>query len=259
MPAKIKVDNLVKVYPTAGNPDGLLALSNANFEVNDQEFVCILGPSGCGKSTILNIVSGLDASFKGDVLINGTSIRSNVYRKPRMGYVFQEPRLLPWLTVEKNIYFALKCDGIPESRWKKAASEALELVGLTGFERSYPHQLSGGMQQRASIARSFAVDPDILLMDEPFSALDEITARNLRKNLLSIWNKMRKTIMFVTHNAFEATFLADRILLMTRRPGKVYEEVSVGLSRPRAYDDLGLFELNTKIVKNFLHHIGEEL
>lgn len=259
MTTKIAIRNLVKIYQSNIHPDGLLAVSDANFEVHDQEFVCILGPSGCGKSTILNIVSGLDTAFGGDVLINNQSIRSTGYRWPRIGYVFQEPRLLPWLTVEKNIFFALKCEGIPESQWKKAACDALELVGLGGFERSYPHQLSGGMQQRASIARSFAVDPDILLMDEPFSALDEITARNLRKNLLSIWDKMRKTIVFVTHNAFEATFLADRILLMTRRPGKVYEEVKVGLPRPRAYDDVALFELNTKIVRTFLTNIGEEL
>lgn len=258
MAAKIKIQNLTKVYPTNTENEGLLAVSDATFEVEDQEFVCILGPSGCGKSTMLNVIAGLDTSYGGDVMINSCSIRDTSYCKPRIGYVFQEPRLLPWLTVEKNIHFALESEGIPKEQWDRATNAALDLVGLTGFGRSYPHQLSGGMQQRASIARSFAVDPDILLMDEPFSALDEITARNLRKNLLQIWEKTRKTIMFVTHNAFEATFLADRIVLMTKRPGRVYEEVKVGLPRPRQYDDVGLFELNTKIVRNFLHQIGEE-
>lgn len=258
MAAKIKIEHLTKVYPTGSEGGWLLAIKDATFDVEDEEFVCILGPSGCGKSTMLNVIAGLDTSYGGDVIINGRSIGDPNYRKPRIGYVFQEPRLLPWLTVQKNVHFALECDGIPKDKWDRATAAALDLVGLTGFEHSYPHQLSGGMQQRASIARSFAVGPDILLMDEPFSALDEITARNLRKNLLEIWERTRKTILFVTHNAFEATFLADRIVLMTKRPGKVYEEVKVGVPRPRQYDDVALFELNTKIVKNFLHQIGEE-
>jgi NitT/TauT family transport system ATP-binding protein len=254
--AQIEIANLDKVYHSQVHTTGLRALERVSFDVADREFVCILGPSGCGKSTILNVLSGLDNVYQGDIRVDGRPLGGS--HGVRMAYVFQEPRLLPWLTIDDNLRFALECEGIPRAEWDGRLARYLELVGLAGFERAYPHQLSGGMQQRASIARSFAVEPDVLLMDEPFSGLDEITARRLRKELLRIWSATQKTILFVTHNCFEATFLADRILLMTSRPGRVYEEVAVELPRPRDYDDPHLFAVNAGIVRNFLKTIGEE-
>jgi NitT/TauT family transport system ATP-binding protein len=255
--ATIEIANLDKVYHSQAHSSGLRALERVTFSVADKEFVCILGPSGCGKSTILNILSGLDNAFQGDIRVDGHTLNGGGHGV-RMAYVFQEPRLLPWLTVADNLRFALECEGIPRSEWEGQIARYLGLVGLIGFEQSYPHQLSGGMQQRASIARSFAVEPDVLLMDEPFSGLDEITARRLRKELLTIWNATHKTILFVTHNCFEATFLADRMLLMTARPGRIYDEVVVELPRPRDYDDPHLFAVSAGIVRTFLKTIGEE-
>lgn len=256
---KIEIHNLRKTYPARGKQSPLLAVDGADFVVNDEEFVCILGPSGCGKSTILNILGGLDPSFSGDIQIEGTPLASGQRHGRRVGYVFQEPRLLPWLTVEKNIEFAMDSAGMPRNTWAATTRRVLATVGLAGFEGVHPHQLSGGMQQRAAIARAFAVEPEILLMDEPFSALDEITARGLRKSLLRIWRENRKTVIFVTHNCFEATFLADRILLMSKRPGRVYNEIKIEVPRPRDYDDPRLFELSSSIVKTFLRDIGEEM
>lgn len=256
--AKISLRELRRTFRTRENPEGLLALAEFTTDIEKGEFVCILGPSGCGKTTVLNILGSLDAEYEGQILIDGRRVKRGGENDLRVAYVFQEPRLLPWLTVEGNICFVLDSQGVPKSARNEIVDRSLALVGLKGFERSYPHQLSGGMQQRTSIARSFAVDPEILLMDEPFSGLDEITARKLRKELLDIWQTTRKTILFVTHNSFEASFLADRIVLLTKRPGKVYKEVSVDLPRPREYDDLKLFEFNRNIVRDLLRHIGEE-
>jgi NitT/TauT family transport system ATP-binding protein len=248
---RIVVRDLVKVYGSSSG-DRLVALDHANLQVGENEFVCILGPSGCGKSTILNILSQLDTDFTGQVEV------ARADRSATIGYIFQEPRLLPWLTVEQNIQFALKSVGAPRAEWSERIGRYLGLVELTGFEHRYPHELSGGMQQRAAIARALAVDPPLLLMDEPFSGLDEITARSLRKLLLELWEYTHKTVLFVTHNCFEATFLADRILLMTRRPGRVYDEVRVDLPRPRDYDDPAVFAFSASIVKEFLSTIGAE-
>ncbi len=234
-----------------------MALAGVNTDIKDREFVCILGPSGCGKSTVLNILGGLDDDYEGQILMDGQPMTKGSKDGLRVGYIFQEPRLLPWLTVMGNICFALAAQGIPKDAWNDILDRNIALVGLKGFEKSYPHQLSGGMQQRTSIARSFAIDPEILLMDEPFSGLDEMTARRLRKELLGIWQATQKTILFVTHNSFEASFLSDRIVMMTKRPGRVYKEVPVPLPRPRDYDDPKLFEFNREIVRDFLHHMGE--
>jgi NitT/TauT family transport system ATP-binding protein len=248
---RIVIQNLVKVYGGGARAE-LLAVDNANLAVGANEFVCILGPSGCGKSTILNILSGLDTAYTGRAEVVGGE------HALRIGYVFQDPRLLPWLTVEDNIHHALKWVGIPRESWSQRSGRQLELVGLEGFRRHYPHELSGGMQQRASIARALAIEPDVLLMDEPFSGLDELTARSLRQLLLELWLQTQKTVLFVTHNCFEATFLADRIVLMTRRPGRVYGEVPVTLPRPRDYDDPAVFAVSAGIVKDFLATIGAE-
>jgi NitT/TauT family transport system ATP-binding protein len=231
-----------------------MALQDVTFEVAENEFLCILGPSGCGKSTILNILSGLEPVTAGSVTIHGHNRSS----QPLIGYIFQEPRLLPWLTARENIKFAVDQLRLPLIESEARIRENLDLVGLSKFSSTYPHELSGGMQQRVAIARAFAVDPHILLMDEPFSSLDEITARSMRKLLLGLWEHHKKTIMFVTHNMFEAAFLSDRILLMTRHPGTIYKVITAGLPRPRDYEDPYIFAASTNIARDFLREIGDE-
>jgi NitT/TauT family transport system ATP-binding protein len=233
----------------------LVALERATLRVEPEEFLCILGPSGCGKSTILNILSGLERATAGEVVVARGAQGAG---GPFLAYVFQEPRLLPWCTVSQNLQFALQTLGLSRGEVERRVAESLALVQLAGFEQAFPHQLSGGMQQRVAIARALCVDPLVLLMDEPFSGLDEITARSMRKLLLEIWERRKKTVLFVTHNCFEATFLADRIVLMTQRPGRVYREVRVDLPRPRDYDDPAVFTFSSAVVKDFLRQIGVE-
>jgi NitT/TauT family transport system ATP-binding protein len=226
----IDVQGVSKRFHSRAHRDGLTVLDDVSFAVEDREFVCLLGRSGSGKSTLLNLISGLDREYGGAVAFGGPA---------RIGYVFQEPRLLPWLTVRDNLLFARAAH----------ADEWIERVGLGGFERAYPHELSGGMQQRASIARAFAIDPDVLLMDEPFSGLDEFTGRGMRELLLELWRDTRKTVLFVTHHCFEACYLADRILVLGERPGRAIEEERVGLPRPRDYDSTELFELSVRVTR----------
>lgn len=253
MAGVVELRNVRKAFTTQGTL--LVALDQATLSVRENEFLCILGPSGCGKSTILNILSGLEQPTGGEVLTARSTTPSD---SPFLAYVFQEPRLLPWCTVSQNLEFALQTLRLGQAEVRQRVADSLELVKLAGFEHAYPHQLSGGMQQRVAIARALCVDPRVLLMDEPFSGLDEITARSMRKLLLELWEKRRKTVLFVTHNCFEATFLADRIVLMTRRPGRVYREVPIPLPRPRDYDDPAVAALSSSIVKDFLRQIGEE-
>jgi ABC-type nitrate/sulfonate/bicarbonate transport system ATPase subunit len=235
------------------------ALDDASFKVQSGEFVCILGPSGCGKSTLLNILSGLDEQYEGAAVIHGQPIGRKHAKSSRTAYVFQEPRLMPWRTVRANIEFALSTSGFVRSEWQERIDRCLGLVELSHVGHFYPQQLSGGMQQRASIARAFAIEPDVLLMDEPFSALDELTARRLRQQLLTVWAKFRSTVLFVTHNAFEATFLSDRILMMTQGPGARFcDEIDLShLMRPRAYEDAAVFESSRKVVERLVSHLGE--
>jgi ABC-type nitrate/sulfonate/bicarbonate transport system ATPase subunit len=256
--ASIEITNVTKVFRAKGSQSGLKALDRATFTVGSGEFVCILGPSGCGKSTLLNILSGLDDQYEGLASILGRPVSEQIARGVRIAYVFQEPRLLPWRTVRANIEFALGTADFPTSQWKERIDRVLALVELSDFGDFYPLQLSGGMQQRASIARAFAIEPEVLLMDEPFSALDELTARRLRQQLLTIWHNFRSTVLFVTHNAFEATFLSDRILMMTKGPGgRFCDEVDLkGLERPRAYEDIRVFEASKKVVERLIGHIG---
>ncbi len=249
----IEVNKLSKLFEQ--NNIELQALVDASFKICSGEFVCLLGPSGCGKSTILNIIAQLDKNYQGSVEVLGKPLgHANI----KVGYVFQEPRLLPWLTVEENLIFAMKYAGIAKQDMPKIIKTNLELVGLLGFEKSYAHQLSGGMQQRVSIARAFSTNPDVLLMDEPFSGLDEITARTLRKELVRIWEQTGKSILFVTHNWSEATFLSDRILMMCKRPGRIIREFIVPIKRPRDYEDPELFAFSSFVVKEFLSTIGEQ-
>ena len=261
--ASIEISNVTKTYPPRGTSAGWKALDRATFSVSPGEFVCILGPSGCGKSTLLNILSGLDDQYEGLAAIHGRSVGQSGVKEPSIGsriaYVFQEPRLMPWRTVRANIEFALAASNFKPSEWKERIDNCLALVELSQFSEFYPLQLSGGMQQRAAIARAFSIEPDVLLMDEPFSALDELTARRLRQQLLTIWEKFRSTVLFVTHNAFEATFLSDRILMMTKGPGgKFCDEVELSdLSRPRSYEDVRVFEKSRFVVERLVSHIGQ--
>jgi NitT/TauT family transport system ATP-binding protein len=254
----IKLTNVTKVFPRKGRSAEWKALDSASLSTEPGEFVCILGPSGCGKSTLLNILSGLDDQYEGEAEIFGEPVSAQLERGIRIAYVFQEPRLMPWRTVRSNIEFALQAAGFAQPEWRERVDRVLALVELSKFAEFYPLQLSGGMQQRAAIARAFAVDPEVLLMDEPFSALDELTARRLRQQLLTIWGEFRSTVLFVTHNAFEATFLADRILMMTRGPGARFcDEIELSeLERPRSYEDVRIFEKSRTVVQRLVGHIG---
>jgi NitT/TauT family transport system ATP-binding protein len=221
-------------------------LKDLDLAVGAGEFLCILGPSGCGKSTLLNVLAGLDNVYEGQVCVSGG----------RVGYLFQEPRLLPWLTADENLDFALTSCQVPTSRWSELKSHYLAMTGLSEYRDYYPNQISGGMAQRLALVRALCVEPAILLMDEPFSGLDEITARRLRSDLLSIWEETRKTIVFVTHNAYEACFLADRILVML--DGAFRHEKRVPIPRPRSYDDLAIFELSRDVIEAFGDGIDRE-
>ncbi len=208
----------------------LLALDQVDLTVDEGEFVSVVGPSGCGKTTFLNIVDGLLKATAGHISLNGTVIdKPDVNR----AMVFQDPSLLPWRTVLKNVIYGLECQGRADAEREGQARRLIKLVGLAGFEQHYPHELSGGMQQRVNLARALAVDPEILLTDEPFAALDAQTREFMQVELLRIWSETRKTVLFVTHQINEAVFLSDRVIVFTARPGRVKESVPIDLPRPR--------------------------
>ena len=211
------------------------ALRDVSLTVEAEEFVALLGPSGCGKSTLLNMVAGLLAPSGGAIHFEGVEAPG----RPLTAMVFQEFALFPWRTVRANVEFGLEELGIPAGARGRRARELIELTGLAGFEAKYPHQLSGGMRQRVGIARALAVDPSVLLMDEPFSALDAQTRQLMQEELLAIWERTRKTILYVTHNIQEACYMADRVVVLSRRPGRVLADVPVGLARPRTEAMLG--------------------
>ena len=241
----IEVASLRKSY-TNGDGSSRAVLKALDLTVAAGEFLCILGASGCGKSTLLNVLAGLDKAYEGRVSVKGG----------RVAYLFQEPRLLPWLTAEGNLDFALSSCRVPTSRWEELKSRYLALAGLSVNRDYYPHQLSGGMAQRLALVRALCVEPGVLLMDEPFSGLDEITAQRMRADLLKIWRETRKTIVFVTHNAYEACFLADRILVMS--DGVFRHEIRVPIARPRSYDDPAIFELSRNVIRAFGEEINRE-
>ena len=208
------------------------ALLPVDFDVKENDFVTILGPSGCGKSTMLRIVAGLDHQTSGRVLLDGRPVEGPGADR---GMVFQSYTLFPWLTIEQNIRFGLRERGMPESQQKERAQYFIAKVGLRGFEQHFPKQLSGGMQQRTAIARALANDPKILLMDEPFGALDNQTRVLMQELLLGIWEAERKTVMFVTHDIDEAIFMANRVAVFSARPGRIKSEIAVNLPHPRHY------------------------
>lgn len=220
-----------KAYGAA--PDPLHALDDISFEIERGEFVCMVGPSGGGKSTLLRIIAGLLRPSAGEIELDGQPI---VEPSPRVGIVFQNINLMPWRTVIDNVALPLELVGQEQTQRHETAREFIDLVGLSGFEGHYPHQLSGGMQQRAAIARTLAHDPEILLLDEPFGALDAITREHLNRELLRIREAQQQTIFMVTHAINEAVFLADRVLVLSDRPGAIKREISVDLPKPRRED-----------------------
>jgi ABC-type nitrate/sulfonate/bicarbonate transport system ATPase subunit len=239
-PPKILVSDLGKVFPD-GRGGERVVLDHVSFAITDGTFICAVGPSGCGKSTLLNILAGLIKPSRGCVQFADDG-RSGARK---IAYVFQQPRLLNWLTARQNIEFALQATGVPRAEWRKRSADGLRLVGLEQFEDRFPLQLSGGQQQRVSIARALATDPDLILMDEPFSHLDEITAAKLRRELMAIWTKIRCTIVFVTHSIPEAVYLADTILVLGR--GQLVEEFVVEAEKPRVEGSDRMFEIEREL------------
>jgi NitT/TauT family transport system ATP-binding protein len=225
---RVAVERLTKTYRDRRGGE-LTALDDVSLAAEPEEFLAILGPSGCGKSTLLNAIAGLLPATAGGVFFEGAR-RPN---QPLTATVFQEFALFPWRTVQGNVEFGLEELGLPAGERALRARRQIELAGLAGFEDRYPHQLSGGMRQRVGIARALAVDPAVLLMDEPFSALDAQTRTLMMEELLGIWERTRKTIVYVTHNIQEAVFMADRVLVLSRRPARVLASVPVPLGRPR--------------------------
>ncbi|HYK16060.1 MAG TPA: ABC transporter ATP-binding protein [Burkholderiales bacterium] len=227
--ASIEAHNVCKTY--ASRDGDVVALDKVSLKVTDSEFVSILGPSGCGKSTLLRILDGLAKADSGTLLMDGRPIERPTQER---GFVFQSFNLFPWRTVRGNIEFGMEIKGVPKSERHGVAQRLVELVGLAGFERKYPHELSGGMQQRVGIARALAIDPAVLLMDEPFGALDAQTREDMQDELLRVWAAARKTVLFVTHSIEEAIYLSDRVLIMTPRPGRILADLVIPFSRPRS-------------------------
>lgn len=228
----IDARNIRLVYGQVGAARSVEALQDVSFSVGQQQFVSIIGPSGCGKSTLLKLVAGLLPPTGGQILINGQT-PDQARRARSASFVFQTPVLFPWRTVIENVALLLEVEGRSRQERLAIAREFLELVGLRGFEQHLPRQLSGGMQQRVSIARALSMDPSLLLMDEPFGALDAITRDKMAVELLRIWGKRQKTVLFVTHSISEAILLADRVIAMSPRPGRILADIQVDLPRPR--------------------------
>jgi NitT/TauT family transport system ATP-binding protein len=234
-PQRLAVD-VRDVSLTFETADGKVdALSNVSLQIADGEFVSFIGPSGCGKTTMLRLIADLQQPTAGTLLVNGTSAEQARLER-RYGYVFQAPALFPWRTIEKNLKLPLEIMGFSESEQRQRAARYLALVNLTGFERKFPWQLSGGMQQRVSIARALSFDPALLLMDEPFGALDEIVRDHLNEQLLQLWDKTGKTVLFVTHSIPEAVFLSTKIVVMSPRPGRIIDIIECNFPRERTLE-----------------------
>ena len=249
----------IQVTYGLGSAQAVQALAPVDLEVADGSFVSLVGPSGCGKSTLLKVLADLMPPTQGQVLIDGMP-PSALRQAGRIGLVFQQANLMPWLTVEKNVKLlkelvqaksknAISLPQVQNLQTVQSVEQLLEVVGLNGFERKLPHQLSGGMQQRAALARALALDPSILLMDEPFAALDEITRDRMAFELMRIWQQYRKTVIFVTHSLAEAVFLSDQVVLMSARPGRIHKIYDIDLPRPRTED--------TRLSDDFIRLVGE--
>ena len=225
----VDMRGVTKVYES-----GVVALGPIDLEVRKGEFVSLLGPSGCGKSTALRLIAGLIAPTSGTVRVSRPAAKTSGPHP--VGFVFQEPTLMPWTSVRENVRLPLKLAHVPASESDARIDEALAQMGLVEFAEAYPRELSGGMKMRASLARALVTDPDILLMDEPFAALDEITRFRLNNDLLALWRNLRKTVIFVTHSVFESVYLSQRVLVMTSRPGHIACEIAIATAEPRGED-----------------------
>jgi len=248
--AYVRVDNAVKYFAREAG-EAMLVLGQVTFDTQENGTTCLLGPSGCGKSTLLNAISGLETLDQGRVDI--LSHRSSGAHAPRIGYVFQDPRLLNWKRVEGNLIFALKGMRVPESQWEERIQEYLTLVDLIEFRRQYPLYLSGGMRQRLGLARALVIEPELLLMDEPFSKLDQLTARKLREDTLSICTRLKQTALLVTHDVEEGAYMGDRIIVLSARPARVVEILENPLEpSQRDLDDHGFIEFKKKLLRMVL-------
>ena len=227
----LSVQSVNKIYS-----NGTIALHDASFTVQPGEFVSLVGASGCGKSTLLRMIAGLGDATNGRILVEGDPPKKARQANGEMTFVFQEATLMPWRTVLGNVELPMELRGIPGQQRRESALNAISLVGLSGFEKVYPRELSGGMKMRCSLARALAMNPRLLLMDEPFGALDEITRQRLNEELLRLWQETGTTVIFVTHSVFEAVFLSSRILVMTPRPGRIAEDMAIDLPYPRNAD-----------------------
>jgi NitT/TauT family transport system ATP-binding protein len=235
MPDILVANNVSKIYFDRVARDNVLALSGISLSVKANEFVSIIGPSGCGKSTFLRIVAGLDKPTSGEILVSGSKVTGPGADR---GMVFQEYALLPWKTTSANIEFGLKLKRVPKQERDVIVQRFVDLVGLKGFERKYPHQLSGGMRQRAAVARVLANNPVVLLMDEPFAAVDAMTRQRLQEELTAITTLERTTVLFITHAIEEAVFLSDRVVALSGRPGRIVADMRIDLPRPRRWEDV---------------------
>lgn len=229
---EIKIEDLSMIYQDKNGGQPVTALQNVNLEIKEGEFISLLGPSGCGKTTLLRIIADLLQPSKGKVTVRGQSPRE-VRLQKKYGIVFQNPVLYDWRTVRRNVCMPMELLGMKKPDRTARVTEMLDLVGLSDFGKHYPYELSGGMQQRVGIARALAINPEILLMDEPFSALDEFTREKLHEDLLDIWTKTKKTVVFVTHNISEAVFLSDKVVVLSPHPGRVSAVIDIDIPRPR--------------------------
>ena len=241
----LEIKNLTKTYFNEGK--SITVLDNISFQV-PKEFLAIVGPSGCGKSTMLRIIDGLDTPTSGEVLFHGQPVTAPI---SKIGVIFQSFALIPWKTVLGNVEMALAMTSISKDEQLKVAKKYIQDVGLEGFETSYPKELSGGMKQRVGIARALALQPEVLLMDEPFSSLDALTAETLRREVLDIWTDQAyptNAVIMVTHNVQEAVYMADRVLVLSGRPAKIVDDVAISLPRPRSQRDPTLYDYTDRIV-----------
>jgi ABC-type nitrate/sulfonate/bicarbonate transport system ATPase subunit len=246
----IEIEKLCKSFPQ-NEGDAIVVLDNVDLHFESGEFVSLIGPSGCGKSTLLRIIAGLTPSDSGRVTLDGEAVSAPGFER---GLVFQDPTLFPWMTVYENIAYGLRSRGIYKEE-KQNIPAYFRLVGLAGFEKSYPHHLSGGMAQRAALARALVNKPKVLLLDEPLGALDAFTRMNMQDEILKIWEEQRMTAVMVTHDVDEAIYMAMRIVVMSARPAKIEQVINVGIGRPRRRDDPDFLALRAKILK-ILHFAG---
>ena len=251
MVGHIKIDKVSKSFT---NPDGTVvkALNEVELDIKPGSFVSLIGPSGCGKTTLLRAISGLSLADTGTVYVDEEKVTAP---GPERGFAFQQANLYPWLNIEKNIAFGLKARGIYKTH-KQDVKEYIDMVGLKGFERSYPHQLSGGLNQRASLARALVGHPKILLLDEPLGALDAFTRMNMQDEIIRIWKEQQMTMVMVTHDVDEAVYMSDQVVIMTPRPAKIEQVIDIELGRPRARGNNDFLKYRTKILE-ILNYAGE--